>query len=216
MTDAATFDLIRSAVETLAIVGGGLWAVWTFHKLQSVRAAEAKIANSQRDADKSATETRESERRLLSQQPDLDVAFSEIAEHLWPEIEDRGFFLTVAISLRNRGTRNLAVDFDQAAFTVARYDLTCKSLDHMLDVYRTGAHILGERGNELLDVPYRILRVGQERQMAFLAPIPHAGLYLVQFRALYYMIPFDNEESDGAQPVPIQAVQQRVLSMKFG
>lgn len=209
MVDAATVEVLGSAVETVAIVAAGLWAAWTFHKLQAIRAAEADIANSLRAADKSAAETRELERRLLGQQPDLDVAFSEVAQHGVPDGEGR--YLAVTVTLRNRGTRNLTVDFDRAALTVARYDVTQRRLDHMLDVYRTGPKYLDERGTVLSDIPYRILRVGQERQMVFLAPVPHPGLHLVQFRGLYSVIPFDEEEPDGAQPFPIQAVQQRVV-----
>jgi hypothetical protein len=111
MVTAANVDTIKSLVETIALAASGLWIAWTFHKLQSVRAAEAKIQNDLRAADKSTVEIREAERRLLSQQPNLEIAFTEVLEHRAP---DGRRYLAVTVELQNSGARNLKVEFDQA------------------------------------------------------------------------------------------------------
>ena len=50
-----------------------------------------------------------------------------------------------------------------------------------------------------------------------LAPAPVPGLYLVQFKALYYMLPFDAEEPGDTRKVfPIQALQQRLVQVPIG
>jgi hypothetical protein len=191
----------------------GRWIAWTFHKLQSVRAAETKIQNDLRAADKSTVEIREAERRLLSQQPNLEIAFTEVLEHRAP---DGRRYLAVTVELQNSGARNLKVEFDQATLTVARYELADNHLRRLVDVYSTGVRYLSHRMDQLSDLPWRILRAGQERRVSFLAPVPSPGLYLVQFRALYGMLPFHNEPQEVRGDDRIQAVQQQVVSMTEG
>jgi hypothetical protein len=213
MVTAATVDTIKSFVETIGLAASGLWIAWTFHKLQSVRAAEAKIQNDLRAADKSAVEILEAERRLLSQQPNLEIAFTEVLEHRSP---DGRPYLAVTVELQNSGARNLKVEFDESTLTVARYELADNHLQRVLDVYSTGVRYLSHRKDRLTDLPWRILLAGQQRRVTFLAPVPRPGLYLVQFQALYGMLPFYDEQQETRGDDKIQAVQQQVVSVTEG
>jgi hypothetical protein len=90
--DAVLIDSINSSARTIGLVASGLWIAYTFRKLQKTREAEVLIqkslaetekarADSEKalaDARKSAAEREELNRVQLSQQPNLDVEFSEI------------------------------------------------------------------------------------------------------------------------------------------
>lgn len=209
--DLESVQAVKSIVETIAVVIGGLWIAWTFHKLQSVRASEADISNKLREADKSQAETHEAARRLLSQQPNLEIEFDDFLEHTEEGVEG-GSFLGVTLHLRNTGSRNLVVEFDETTLSVARFVLRDRELREMSEVYRTAFRWIAERGTTLVPVEYRILRVGQQRQIVVVAPARTPGLYLVQFRALYYMLPFDSEPTE-EKVFPIQAMQQHLVRL---
>jgi len=216
MFDQEGVETFRSIVEMIAIAITGLWVAWTFHRLQSVRASEAAIAKTLMETKKNAVESAEADQRLLSQQPNLDIEFSQIVEHAAGEAAT-GSFLGLTIKLHNSGSRNLVVELDTSTLSSARFVLTDTNRCDVSDVYRTGAHYIADAGEALTPFEYRILRVGQERQIIVLAPAPMPGLYLVQFKAIYYMLPFDAEEPDDTRKVfPIQAVQQRLVQVPIG
>ena len=60
--------------------------------------------NDLRAADKCTVEIREAERRLLSQQPNLEIAFTEVLEHRAP---DGRRYLVVTVESQNSDARNL-------------------------------------------------------------------------------------------------------------
>jgi hypothetical protein len=132
MVNAAMVAVIQSLVETIAIAVGGLWVAWTFHKLQSVRAAEANLASTLKATEKTSLDAKESERRLLAQQPNLDISIVDLAQHQSPGSEQR--HLALGVNLRNLGSRNLSVEFDKATLSVGLYTLSNKGLPEMADV----------------------------------------------------------------------------------
>lgn len=195
-------NAIRAAVEAIAIAVGGLWVAWTFHKLQSVRAANAEINNNVATA-------RESDRRLLGEQPNLDITFLEIVEQSFPSAGNRS--LIVSVELRNSGVRNLEIAFGDATLSVARLQSDGASTRRVLNVNRTSPYYLPERGDRLEALHSRVFRVGQRRTMLFLAPVAEPGPYLVQFQAKYVTLPFEGEQSAEVVPMPILAVEQRIF-----
>lgn len=208
--DPSNVEAFKSIVEAVAIAVSGLWIAWTFHRLQSVKAAEANILNNLRTADKNAAETQEADRRLVSQQPSLDIQFLEVVGYSFEE-SDGGSFIGLTIELSNLGARNLIVQFDKSSLTLARFELSDVNLRKMSNLYRSGVCYFAGHGPRLAELPWRILRTGQRRQIVLLAPTPVDGLYLVQFQALYYVLPFDTEEPEEAQGTPIQGMQQRLV-----
>jgi hypothetical protein len=208
-------NVLKGLAETIAIAVGGLWAAWTFHKLQRTRASEAEL-------NKSLTETRESERRLVAQEPNLEVEVVEVVEHYVSGTE-KGY-LAVTVQLSNSGLRNLAVTFEESALRVGRVQPGDESSKRLLDVNRAGARYFPEHGNKLEQMPPRIFRVGQHRRMLLLARISEPGLYFVQYQVMYQAIEFDMEtppENDietppenAVYPVVIRAVEQRLVHVE--
>lgn len=211
MTLSESVDVLKGLTETIAIAVGGLWAAWTFHKLQRTRASEAEL-------NKSLTETRESERRLAAQEPNLEVEFIDFAEHYVSGTE-RGY-LAVTIQLSNSGLRNLMVTFDESALRVGRLQPGDESSGRLLDIDRAGACQISEHGNKLEPMPFRIFRVGQHRRILLLTRISEPGLYFVQFQVVYQAIAFDTEAPpEIAAPLvsavgPVNAVEQRLVHVE--
>jgi hypothetical protein len=197
--------VLKGLAETIAIAVGGLWAAWTFHKLQRVRASEAEV-------NKSLAETRETERRLAAQEPNLEVEFIEVIEHHVSEAE-KGY-LAVTIQLSNSGLRNLEVIFEKSALLVGRLQPGDESSMHLLDVNHTGARYLPEHGNKLERMPSRVFRVGQHRRMLLLARISEPGLYFVQCQVIYRAIEFDNEAPSEDTTALVRAVEQRLVHVE--
>ena len=198
-------DLVKSSLEAAAIAVGGLWAAWTFHKLQSVRAAQAAI-------DQNVAASRESERRLLREQPNLDIIFSEISEFYPPSGGSGSLLITVEV--RNSGVRNLQVIFEKAGLSVGRiqrYDSPGKAV---ADVHRARPQWLPPVGSRLEIMPSRIFRAGQGRRIVLVLPIATPGVYLVQFQAPYASLPFEGEMVDAEdESLWINAVEQRLVTV---
>lgn len=205
MTVVTTVDLIKSSVETAAIAVGGLWTAWTFHKLQSVRASDAEI-------NRNIAESRESERRLLSEQPNLDIAFSDVSE--FRPANNLSAFLKISVAVKNSGLRNLQVVFHKASLSVARLERHDTSSKEIVDIRRMPPYWLPETGSKLEVMPSRIFRTGQSRTIVFLVPISGAGTYLVQFQAPYASLPFEGELVDEEEAsLWINAVEQRLVTV---
>jgi hypothetical protein len=196
-------------ITMVGLIGGGLWAVWTFHKLRKVRSAELAIQESLAATQKSRIEEEELRRRLLSQQPQLAIELS-VTETASPT-ETYKSFLGVTVTLKNEGEQNLQVDFDTSALSIGHIVFE-KNGEHITDVRRFGPKYFTSHSKKPQFVPYRIFRVGQKRQIVLaVLPVTEPGGYLVQFHALYSKVPFDGEEpsSEGTNPI-IDATEQTV------
>lgn len=212
MDVSAIVETIASSVDAVGLVVGGLWVAWTFHKLQRVRAAEVDVQKTLADTQKTTAETLELDHRRVSQQPNLEVTFSQMVEHETPESDCT--YLAVTTDLLNSGSRNLQVDFSDATMTLARFDLLDRRLRRVSDVHRTGPGYFRDGGDQIAEMPYRILRAGQRRRMVTLLPAPRPGVYLVEFRALYRMLPFEGEDVAGEVDCwVIDAVEQALVAV---
>jgi hypothetical protein len=113
-----SLNQISEVVKMVGLVSGGLWAAWTFHQLQRIRAAE--LENNQKLAaiQKSRIEQEELRMRILRQQPQLAIQLnvSESASLM----EAYMSFLCITVILKNEGDQNLQIDFDPSALTVGR------------------------------------------------------------------------------------------------
>src|SRR5690242_9968339 len=203
VTVAATVDVIRSSVEATAIAIGGLWAAWTFQKLQSVRAADAEI-------NQKIAASRESERRLLSEQPNLEITFSNISEYYSVSSEDAT--LAISVDVQNSGVRNLQIVFHKASLTVGRVQRFDSSSKALVDVHRMSPYWLPYSGSKLEVMPSRIFRAGQRRSIVFVLAVGTPGLYFVQFQAPYASLPFEGEPVDDEdESLWINAIEERLV-----
>jgi hypothetical protein len=214
---------IKDLVEAAAIAVAGIWAAYTFHKLQTARAAETDIRRMESEinkaesdirkgileAEKNSAEIAESGRRLLSQQPNLEISFGDIAEH---HIANAGIdCLVIPVTLRNSGVRNLWVEFSRHTLTVGRFESANMHATRLLDAYGTAPQYVAAPG-QMKNMPERVFRVEQSRQLAFVAPVPSAGLYLLQFEATYSPAPFEGENAV-QEAMHIQAIEQRIVAV---
>jgi hypothetical protein len=205
---SVSLEQISDIIKMVGLVFGGLWAVWTFHKLQRVRAAELENNQKLTAIQKSHIEQEELRMRLLRQQPQLAIQLN-VAETASLTETCKGF-LYVTVILKNEGEQNLRVDFDPSALTVGRMVFE-KNGGQTIDVHRFGPSYFSPDSDEPQFFPSRILRVGQKRQMALaVLPITEPGGYIVQFHAVYGKMPFDGEEPSREGPFLIDAIEQTV------
>jgi hypothetical protein len=178
--------------------------------VQSTRAAEVEIRRDILEGEKSSSEIAESQRRLISQQPSLEIEFAEVAEHHFP---GEGVRLGVSVNLRNSGLRNLSVAFDRSSFSVGRLDPGDERAKKLLDIYRAAPQYLPPGTSKLAQMPNRVFRAGQQRQLTFVAPAEKPGWYFVQFDAVYAAMPFEGEQDFDQESWIVQAVQQLVVAV---
>jgi len=108
---ALSLTQVSEIVKILGLVSGGLWAAWTFQKLQKVRDADSKVK-------RELIDQQEIRARLLRQQPQLAIKLN-VSEETSPT-EAYKSLLCVTATLKNEGEQNLKVIFDQSALTIAR------------------------------------------------------------------------------------------------
>jgi hypothetical protein len=203
---------ISDLIKVVGLVAGGLWAAWTFHKLQKVRAAEldnnAKLAAIQ----KSSIEQEELKTRLLRQQPQLDIELN-VDEKGPVTRTSKEFSLYNGYSQERR--RAKSVEFSPGALTVARVLFDNEGM-RASEVHRFKPFyfaVLSDVDSPISDEPQfmseRILRVGQKRKMAIAAiPVQVPGAYMMQFHAVYRRVPFDGEPPFVEAAVQINAIEQ--------
>jgi len=210
---------VLNTLKVISTVTIGLWAAWTFHKLQKVRKAELDL---EVDAAKIKSEhmvQKETEARLLALQPQLGIDLA-LTEAPLPS-EQAKSCLRVTVTLRNEGTSNLQVEFEGAPLMVGRIVSTGDAkIDHVLPYEH---FYLAPKTAKQRRAGYRVFRVGQKRQFDFLIPIPEPGAYFVQFAAWYYRIPFDREtheddsKSESTSEAPsIFAYEQKIFLASGG
>jgi hypothetical protein len=208
-------------VKTTALVVGGLWAVWTFHKLRKVREAEAKIDRDLAETQKALAETQkilaetqkshldqqEGMTRLLRQQPELAVELS--VTESWDLNRSQGC-LCVNVALEDKGEQNLKVWFHPTSLAVGYVDPKegIKN-EHM---YKNYPSYYDPNMKAQIPMTERDFRVGQRRNMVFTVPITKAGAYFIQFHAAYWKIAFDGQEETEKDPRSraIYAVEQMI------
>ena len=112
MTVAEIHDLI----ESVGIAAGGLWAAWTFHKLQKVRTAEIKNRAALQDMRRKRLQEQELKSRMVARQPVLQMGL-----RILEDVDGHGgSSLRITVALSNRGDQNLMIQFNEAFITVGQ------------------------------------------------------------------------------------------------
>lgn len=200
-------EQVSEIVKMLGLVSGGLWAAWTFHKLQKVRAAE--IDNNQKlsQIQKASIEQEEIRTRLLRQQPQLAIHIKAV--EMAPVTEGGKTLFCITVTLKNEGEQNLKVDFDRSALTVGRIGFTKTGEQEIQTVHRFRPSYFAAETDDPQEFTYRIFRAGQARQMALAAvPVIEPAAYMIQFHARYGRMPFDGDTSSGEEHLLIDAIEQ--------
>jgi hypothetical protein len=199
---------VSDIIKMVGLVAGGLWAAWTFHKLQKVRAAELEVNQKLTEIQKSRIEQEEIRTRLLRQQPQLAIQLN-VAETASLTETFKGV-LCVTVTLKNEGEHNLEVAFDDSALTVGRIVFERNGEQTIRDVHRSSPWYFASDSDKPQAFSERIFRSGQKRQMALTVPITEPGSHVVQFRTIYCKIPFEGEKPSNKAPLAIDAIEQMI------
>jgi hypothetical protein len=179
------FISLDQGLEILKVVGllaGGLWTVWKFSRLQSARTAELEIKLKQTE--------------LLRKQPLIAIDLNVI-ERILP-LESPKSFLYVTVTIKNEGEQNFATTFDGTELTVGRISFGTNGPQTITNICCFGHWYFLEDEDKSgqvcgIQVPERVFRVGQKRQLPFIVEIAEPGWYLIHFHTEYEWCPFDNE-----------------------
>jgi hypothetical protein len=98
-------DQVIELLKLAGLAAAGLWAAYTFHKLQRVRAAELENNHKLAAIRTSRMEADEREARLLGQQPQLAIQLN-VTEKVLPGKRGGSFLCATAI-LKNEGSQSL-------------------------------------------------------------------------------------------------------------
>jgi hypothetical protein len=202
-----TFEQVSETIKILGLFGSGLWAAWTFQKLQRVRAAE--LENNQRLSQIRTTqiEHQEVRVRLLRQQPQLAVRLN-VTEEASPTDAYKSL-LCVSVTLKNEGEQNLRIYFDKSALTVATigFDKDDRQVIGRAKRYPAPYFKTGEDEPQIFSE--RIFRAGQMRQLTLaVLPVKEPAVYMLQFHALYEREPYDGEKASRQDTTQIDAIEQ--------
>ena len=176
-------------IQMIGVVVGALWAAWSFHKLQRIRAAELDNESKLTMIQKTRLEQEEIRTQLLRRQPQLAIQL-QITEA--PSFNDiYKSFLCISVKLKNEGEQNLRLDFSPSALTVGRVTFD-KDKKQTTELHYYGPPYFDGHNDEPVLFSYRILRVGQARETALaIIPVPEPGAYIVQYRTDYHKILFE-------------------------
>jgi hypothetical protein len=201
-------EQISEITKMIGVVAAGLWAAWTFHKLQKARAAELDNNTKLAGIRRSNIEHEELRTQLLRQQPQLEIDLN-VAE-AEPMREGDKSSLCVTVVLKNKGQQNLQCDFLPYSLTIGRVVFDDNG-EHSFSISSSPPiwFIPGSNQPEFFD--QRILRVGDQRKMALqVLPIQAPGPYFVQFHTVYRKYPFDGQKQFRKEPVQVNAVEQTI------
>lgn len=157
---------VQDIVAAIAIVIGGMWALYTFSALHSVQKAEAEIA---------------SLRQSAARQPVLQITLSP-QQSKGDKVEATGARrIAVAVTVKNEG--NFSLLFSTPQLDVAPL-AAAASAAAMSPPRRYSAMTL-DSDNKMQPMPERLLRAGQARTIAFAIVAPYPGAYLLQLKTVY-------------------------------
>jgi hypothetical protein len=203
----STLEQAPEILKAVGLVAGGLWAAWTFQKLQKARAAELENNRRLTEIQKSHMEQEESRTRMLRQQPQLAIQL-DVAETA-SQLQSCKSVLCITVSLKNEGDQNLMVVFNNSTLTIRRIVLGKDGNLTMGALTRCAPFFYVPGSDEPQMLPERVFRIGQQRKMVLaIVPVIEPEGYFIQFHAVYHRIPFDGEKPSGEEPTPINAIEQ--------
>ncbi len=209
MEDSLLLSHAADLLKAVGMVGAGFWAAWTFHKLQKPLAAELENRKKLVDVQKARLEQEDLRAQLLSHQPNPDITLQ--ATHYPDDASPRKTYLSVTVTIANRGTQNFEIVFSESTVTIARLETTPRGKQSAVTVQRVSPWLLGDDTDDLQPFPERSFRVGAVRRMVFVTRCSEAGVYLLQFRAKYRRMLFDDDPRKGdPTAVWVDAVEQSV------
>jgi hypothetical protein len=198
MIDPEGFDKLASGIQHVVtaagIVVGGIWVLYTFWGQHVIQKASLDVA-------KTELEIRKIEQDSL-QQPVLHMTIRTGIT------SDDGYPISMTALFRNEG--KLALSSQDSELSLTQLLDEKGSEAEKVQPIRVKAKILESSGT-LSDMPLRVLRAGQERNLAFLIPKLAAGTYFVELRTKYAGMQIINGQFESSSDETIEAIDQTVL-----
>ena len=166
-------EIIKTLLECLGILAGGVWAAYTFGSLRQIARSRAEIASIE-----VARRKDEAELKMLDERArigavieiDLSVTTCRIPS-------DSRIFISALAEVANKGNRNAQIDYPEDPFKV--YAVNVSSQGTVSTLVATAAVVSSinpaKRSLRLL------VRAGGRERLPFLVAVPGPGVYLLVF-----------------------------------
>jgi len=191
MLEPAAFDTVTSGIQhivtTIGIIAAGAWALYTFRGQHVAQRAQLEIRRIEQDS---------------LEQPILRTTIS-----LSPTIDD-SYPSTITVTIKNDGKR--ALTFFDTTVSLVPIPKHESHQSHRSRTIRVSAQFIGDDG-KFVDMPPRILRSGQDRNLVFVLQRLETGLYFVELKTGYSGLRIVDGHFEPADDVPIRAVDQTIL-----
>jgi len=195
MADYESFAKLASGIQSiftvLGMIVGGIWVLFTFWNLGATQRSRAEIAE---------IEQRSLEQPVLS----IDIIWGTFSEYA-----DRKRAVSLRGIFKNDGKR--AVVFEDVAVDIFRLSESGSPIS--TELIHLKAQTFDDGQGKLTDMPFRILRTGQGRSVAFLVPPLVPGCYFVQLRTVYTGAVIRDGELYRSNDKQINAIEQKIVSV---
>jgi hypothetical protein len=192
MFDPEAFNKVASGFQSIAtaigIVAAGAWALYTFWGQHVLQRANLEIQKIEQDS---------------LEQPILRSTISPTG------LTDNGYPSAIAVTLKNDGKR--ALQFEKTTISLVPIPKNGAPQTDKPQLIRLPAKLIDE--GKFSDAPERILRSGQERNLAFVLPKLDAGTYFVELRTIYYGMEIAAGKFKRSKDDEIDAIDQAILSI---
>ena len=166
---------VESLVVSLAVLGGGIWAVFKFTALGEKARAQAELQRLQ---------------QLARAQAVIEISI-DATQFTLPEDDSR--YVSAVVEIRNNGTRNTRLEFpkDRKPFSVASVEIMQNGEMKFLEPDRYGTPV----GTSLEEEsPSSIVRAAGVERIPFVFRVGTGGLFF-----LVFSVPVPQEEKEIAE-----------------
>jgi hypothetical protein len=166
------FDVIKVALEAVAIVAGGVWAAYTFGSLRQIAKARAEIANTE-----AARRKTEAELKALDEHARVGAVIEiDLAVTTCRVAQDPRVFLSVLAEVSNRGNRNAQIEYPPHPFKA--YAVQVSAQGELSTTLVASAAVLSSVDPSKHSLKL-LVRAGGRERLPFLVAVPSPGLYLL-------------------------------------
>jgi hypothetical protein len=192
MFDPEAFNKVASGIQSIVtatgIVAAGVWALYTFRGQHVLQRANLEIQKIEQDS---------------LEQPILRSTISPTG------LADNGYPSAIAVTLKNDGKR--ALQFENTTISLVPIPKNGAPQTDKPQLIRLPAQLIDE--GKFSNAPERILRSGQERNLAFVLPKLDAGTYFVELRTIYRGMEIVDGKFIRSKDDEIDSIDQAVLSI---
>lgn len=166
---------IESIFVSLAILLGGIWGIMSFRSLKETAFRRAQIGHLEAELRKTEEEIRQIE---LSNRKQAVLAISIHATQVSLP-DDTQTYISVVVSIENRGSRNTRLPASRSPFIVRAVEVDDSDA---LTFTQEQSYQVRRASDPRHPPPNIIVRAGGMERIPFFCAVSHPGLYLLTFR----------------------------------